>query len=331
MNSSGYFYEYLPRIGKIYIKLPSGAGDVFLRENSVHFGQNTIELPVEIDENRMNTQKDGTISIQIPPRQLEEETSDNYPWSYKQIQSSEANFLCKSCGSAIIPRSKVGKIKPMPSESWSEMLDLWHCHKPTELEYQSAKLNEKFTKFKPRKNELLIGSYYITVNGDYWELPSDDGSVFCPSCKSMTGVVDEDSNGSKLFKWKLSWSEPFESYQFIQLKLLNEINSTSIRFYTIKNKVLIWCFNFGLDVSINDTKIPNCIKICYKLGTDEVNKFIQDQELVGLYRYQELELGELPGSVADGTVDDLINRLTEINSQLPATVQKFNDWNVSYL
>lgn len=54
------------------------------------------------------------------------------PWSAGAL-SPDTEMRCKSCD-AVVSGRKVHEWKDLPSESWAEMMDLWHCHKPAEPE-----------------------------------------------------------------------------------------------------------------------------------------------------------------------------------------------------
>lgn len=63
--------------------------------------------------------------------QVESPTNDNAsPWSASAL-STDAEFSCRSCRSTIIRSSSISFWKDLPSENWAEMMDFWHCHKPS--------------------------------------------------------------------------------------------------------------------------------------------------------------------------------------------------------
>ena len=52
------------------------------------------------------------------------------PWPAKDLNES-TEFLCRSCGEAVVGRGNVKEWRDLPSENWAEMMDFWHCHKPS--------------------------------------------------------------------------------------------------------------------------------------------------------------------------------------------------------
>ena len=52
------------------------------------------------------------------------------PWPAKDLSES-TEFLCRSCGGVVVGRGNVKEWRDLPSENWAEMMDFWHCHKPS--------------------------------------------------------------------------------------------------------------------------------------------------------------------------------------------------------
>ena len=56
-------------------------------------------------------------------------SSDNIvPWPASAL-TSEMQLACGSCGNLLVTDVKVWK--DLPSGGWADMMDFWHCHKPT--------------------------------------------------------------------------------------------------------------------------------------------------------------------------------------------------------
>lgn len=53
------------------------------------------------------------------------------PWDSTDIKVGSA-ICCRGCGSAVVQGGKIGSWKDLPSENWAEMMEFWHCHKPTD-------------------------------------------------------------------------------------------------------------------------------------------------------------------------------------------------------
>ena len=55
-------------------------------------------------------------------------SSNSIPWPASKL-TSETHLACQSCGNRLM----VSKIewKDLPSGGWADMMDFWHCHKPS--------------------------------------------------------------------------------------------------------------------------------------------------------------------------------------------------------
>jgi hypothetical protein len=54
------------------------------------------------------------------------------PWTASALDP-QTELRCKQCN-AVISAGNIRVWKDLPSEAWAEMMDLWHCHKPSEPE-----------------------------------------------------------------------------------------------------------------------------------------------------------------------------------------------------
>jgi DNA-directed RNA polymerase subunit RPC12/RpoP len=59
------------------------------------------------------------------------------PWSAKDLKES-TEFRCRDCGEVIVAKKRIAVWKDLPSENWAEMMDFWHCHKPSIHEPNSS-------------------------------------------------------------------------------------------------------------------------------------------------------------------------------------------------
>lgn len=58
--------------------------------------------------------------------------NDAVPWSASQLKPG-LHITCRACNDVIVAEDTIKVFKDLPSENWAEMMELWHCHKPTEL------------------------------------------------------------------------------------------------------------------------------------------------------------------------------------------------------
>ena len=59
------------------------------------------------------------------------------PWSASKL-SEQSQVSCRKCGNTLLAAGSVGSWKDLPSENWAEMMDFWHCHKPSVLSKSTA-------------------------------------------------------------------------------------------------------------------------------------------------------------------------------------------------
>jgi hypothetical protein len=55
------------------------------------------------------------------------------PWPASKLVEDQ-EFFCRSCEAVVVKKGSVKTWKDLPSENWAEMMDFWHCHKPTDHE-----------------------------------------------------------------------------------------------------------------------------------------------------------------------------------------------------
>lgn len=52
------------------------------------------------------------------------------PWSAADLVT-DVDIVCRKCRAVILSKDKLGEWRDLPSENWAEMMEFWHCHKPT--------------------------------------------------------------------------------------------------------------------------------------------------------------------------------------------------------
>lgn len=223
-----------------------------------------IDLPVEFALRFAGTLKKLSggrtelLSIRTDPqqdlnKQLNEKLSflddgqDSNPWSIKQLKRLEtkskingsianaAQFKCKSCESKLISSETITTWKALPSETWAEMMDFWHCHKPSDdgghnhshahsdvPDSKTTPTAEPVPSFNPSyavssfeayPSTALVGLSYILFHRSHFtpesftELSDIDGARFplltCRSCNAWLGYVDS-LQTFRVFKWNLT-------------------------------------------------------------------------------------------------------------------------------
>lgn len=56
--------------------------------------------------------------------------SDAVPWSALDLKPG-VDVTCRECDAVLVPKTRLREWKDLPSENWAEMMEFWHCHKPT--------------------------------------------------------------------------------------------------------------------------------------------------------------------------------------------------------
>ena len=62
------------------------------------------------------------------PNQVRQSAGCNDPWTASTL-TSETQVACGSCGTLLV--NNVNVWKHLPSAGWADMMDFWHCHKPS--------------------------------------------------------------------------------------------------------------------------------------------------------------------------------------------------------
>lgn len=154
------YAEYLPKLGRlsivVHLPTPSNEATKALISNNnnkiddepssssrlvvVHDGH-TFELTLPA-----NTPQARSLGV-IPPglgkfsyglrvpavglgRGTDEEAT-TVPWSAADLVPG-VDVVCRGCGAVVVEgEERLKAWKDLPSENWAEMMEFWHCHKPT--------------------------------------------------------------------------------------------------------------------------------------------------------------------------------------------------------
>lgn len=340
-----YFVEYLPRLKTttVQIEIPrEKVQSVEIKNDSILINSNlTIKLPNEVKAAQtsptITAATSGATSLRIRDNQVgflandsvESLLQDQYQWNVDNIQKYHMGdaVKCSNCGCLVIDLKQVKKLLPMPSELWYEMLDFWHCHKPT-VENSSIGLLKKFNQLKPNPKNMIIGSYYFIINPEDWadiEIYGEENSlVRCRSCHELLGELDSNIGSYKLLKWQLEvGNEQFKPYSYISLKLVEEMNYSAVRVFRVvdeksKRSLQVWCFGLGIDVNSDTLGVmKNCLKILYRDDAFEDHK-------------EGGNNGEILIEYAK-PFDDFHEWLSKINRSLPENLREYNGWRISYI
>lgn len=152
------YAEFLPRLGRIsvVIHLPTPTTHktkVLLARDGLHLivdhaGASTkLRLPVKTriaGENLPGEVKPGLdkMSWRLFPTPEEAQAAlhveaDAVPWSAADLRPGLC-VACRECDEPIVLRETIEAFKDLPSENWAEMMEFWHCHKPTDAHMAGA-------------------------------------------------------------------------------------------------------------------------------------------------------------------------------------------------
>lgn len=181
---------------------------------------------------------------QLSSNCLDGNMSDDHRWS----------MSCAVCRTPIIPNcgTTIQTWKALPSETWAEMMDFWHCHKPhndnhKDHEHSHTQFNKAYavSKFIPSPNSAMVGVSYILFhisNIPNISVPSSNlnrpgNFLQCQKCQTTIGVQDTDTS-YKLWKWNLSFNSKVIPPFFYVSAIINElITSHAVYNFAISQEV----------------------------------------------------------------------------------------------
>ena len=95
----------------------------------------TLPCPVTIDDSTLKIPPTSTkeLSFRLDASaklhiQIQRSNDISVPWPASQL-TSVTRISCQSCGRELV--ANVTDWKDLPSGGWADMMDFWHCHKPT--------------------------------------------------------------------------------------------------------------------------------------------------------------------------------------------------------
>ncbi|RFU33605.1 hypothetical protein B7463_g2744, partial [Scytalidium lignicola] len=141
------------------------------------------------------------------------------PWPAKTLNTG-LEFMCHGCGAIALEKGRIQSWRDLPSDNWAEMMDFWHCHKPSDhgeknptMANRSYGANTKLTAqvgigFVDMTTFLLSGKDCPGVKVkdpvQYAEgTTSQDCLLVCSNCDTYVGRMDLRAEGFRLYKWAL--------------------------------------------------------------------------------------------------------------------------------
>lgn len=92
-------------------------------------GKATVEFPLS---------RSNVVSLRLeiveddkPSHGVGMEVANETPWPASSL-TSQSQIACRKCSSMVVEKAE--RIwKDLPRDDWAEMMDLWHCHKPSHI------------------------------------------------------------------------------------------------------------------------------------------------------------------------------------------------------
>lgn len=274
--------EYLPRLGQVSVKMAFPEPLEAITKVGIHQNHLVVQasreyatkLPgISFKDAKITllTNKDGVLAISIAIGMIEPPStfmtlanSNNQMWSVRDLLKTPKDLknvnrftlCCTQCGHTIVDSSTV-KFADMPLEYWHELMDFWHCHKPHEDHHNEN--SKTYGKLVPREGHVYVGASYFLLHG----------LNVCDHCTFILGEKDGDS--AKLFKWNLELcygniKEQYPEYAFAYYAILDKINSSGTRKFTISNgcaQFHVWVAGVGLDVGVRGEFYYDALKLLY--------------------------------------------------------------------
>lgn len=339
-----FYSEYLPRLGKVIISLtcesdissarilPPNVLEVEL-EGKVESFKLAGEVPSSLDiapqGNVLNIgvaadgKDNGNLSLIDTPSK----------WCAKRLSSlAELNICCKKCNTGILSNESVRMWNEAPSEMWSEMMDFWHCHKPSDGTNYNA---NRFTDLRPGERCVITGSYYFSLReGNFQTVKVEEDTALCVNCNSQIGVLQR-GGVVKLWKWSLTLkaedvTESFRPFTHAFNVLQDAISSSASRAFQItdgERRLVAWVFSFGVSFSArvggSDVASSNAMKLLYLHNESDIQRYLDAQK--DSTANSSIDLIDLP--------QEVFSSMSEIlrEFKLPKMKMQQAEWSASFL
>lgn len=308
-----YYGEYLKNIDKVNISIDVANYPVFLEYKEPHVievndGGSSLQLPA-----RIKPFKDQISVLSSKPVRIDAISTDDILSSQRSL-FNDIQFkapICV-CGSSLVPEGT--RWKPLPSEHWAELMDLWHCHKPHNSQENDANplYQLAMNGFHPTPNTAYYSDTYYLVEKSCLS----DHARGCPVTASIMNSYDQSSSTVKIWKWDLL-SKDSRISPLISSILKELVDAHATFTFEINHKLLIWVLNLNSSFTSSQYPSPQIEKIKVLFGNAELLRSSRP----------DAEPVDLPGHV----YDRLVEELTSVNEGLPGGVQSMKSWKLGFL
>ncbi|OCL11743.1 hypothetical protein AOQ84DRAFT_286583, partial [Glonium stellatum] len=167
------------------------------------------------------------------------------------------------CEGGLLGLGRVKGWRDLPSENWAEMMDFWHCHKPSEHHdhghgHGGLGHGEEAGKSKgyAASNRLraIKGTGFVDLGAflvreedcegvkvsAVLEKDNQPRKLLCGSCNAEVGVEDDRAEGWRIWKWSVGLSSPLkvEKYsmqKWISAHFLALIENQGVRKFSVRS------------------------------------------------------------------------------------------------
>lgn len=389
-----YVSEYLHRIGSItlLVQLAPGYEAVSVRfpakvsqslelvyrhnEDSRRMLTRKVKLPVDFGSQFTGTERSfdnkdcqviqlsiraTAVAIKDEPDQFSflNDTQLTIPLSSKYLSSfasSESEFSCLNCQGDLLSCRDISYWKALPSETWAEMMDFWHCHKPSVSDEKPSSFNPSYaiSSFHAYPSTALVGLSYILFHPSHCKssqvfiikenVPgAKHPLVCCAKCLCWMGFK-ESSDTLKIHKWSIqlqsSLQQPlnYPEYFYISSTIEELISSHGIYTFSLtpedysnekqevevmdKEKALIWIFNPDFRFCTSSTRgdVDRGLKVFYSADLKAIPNLKKTRG--------DVEQMFFPQRI----IDNLLQHLDQNSKLYPEDSQSVGkDWKVSIL
>lgn len=243
------------------------------------------------------------------------------------------DLKCAQCG-AVVVRNATQSLhwNPLPSETWAEMMDFWHCHKPSEPKAGAAhdQFNKSYTvsKFVPTKETAFVGlTYFLIDSTSLGNTQTIDSSLNCTSCKTNLGVQDSPTS-FKIFKWNVNLSEtsPVSPFYYVSAEINELIAAHGVYTFALSTdnktdaKLVLWVVNSNIHYTCTGSNSRKAFRVLYNSDKPEIPNLIKER---GNDAVEQI-------TVPDFVLESLESHLKSGNNLLQDSTQS-NKWKVSVL
>lgn len=310
-----YYGEYLKNIEKVNVSIEVADYPVSVEYKSpseilLKNGMGYIQLPAGIKPFPNEIPVCSAKPIRI------EAISDNTASPDDQDSFlMQTNFTTPQCvcGSELVPSRT--KWKPLPSEHWAELMDLWHCHKP----HTDSEKNETNPLYQLAMNGFHPTPTTAFYSDTYYLVERSCLSHHASDCRLISRINrEEDSSNSTVKVWKWDLLPTGSKIGPLISSILKELVDAHATFtFEINKKLLIWVLNLSTNFTSSSNLSPQ---------TDKLKLLYGDAEVLRSSR-PDAEPVDIPSHV----YDKLIDELDSINEGLPSGVQTLKNWKLGLL